>query len=537
MIFFILCSKGRSLQSATSVDYIMFFCVLSILPDAKVQKIIDISANLLTLIPIFFVILQKIMERNQSMNFDQLFSSYANELIEHIEQLTESGGSYRKYYRIRSKTKHCLGVENPDPKENLAFVSYTRQFEKLGLNVPKILAENLDENQYLIEDLGDETLHSYLVKYRINKGFDEHLIEIYKSVIKHLLEFQIKAGKDFDYTYAYPKAKFDKESMLWDLNYFKYHFLKLAKISFDEHGLEKDFHAFANFLLTAHSEYFMYRDFQSRNIMLHNEKLYFIDYQGGRRGALQYDLASLLHQAKADIPHSIREQLLDFYIAELRNYQNVDEISFKKQYYGFVFIRILQTLGAYGFRGFYEKKEHFLKSIPFAVDNLEYLFRKFEFLAEMPVLKNVITEIINNQNFRHQAKLSSGNLTVSINSFSFKKGSYPEDLSGNGGGFVFDCRGLPNPGRYDEYKALNGKDEAVKKYLEQYAEVADFIDNCYRVVVGSIQNYIARDFQHLQINFGCTGGQHRSVYCAEKISEIILQEFDMQIVVNHREQK
>ncbi|MCL2414697.1 MAG: phosphotransferase [Bacteroidales bacterium] len=471
------------------------------------------------------------------MNFDQLFFFYANEPIEHIELLPKSGGSYRKYYRIKGKTKCCLGVENPDRKENSAFIDYTRQFEKLGLNVPKILAENIDENQYLIEDLGDETLYSYLVKYRIGRDFDEHLIETYKSVIRHLLKFQIEAGKKFDYTHAYPKAEFDKESMLWDLNYFKYHFLKLAKIPFDEYGLEKDFHAFANFLLTEPSEYFMCRDFQSRNIMLHNEEMYFIDYQGGRKGALQYDLASLLYQAKADIPHNIREQLLRFYIAELRNYQDVDEILFKKQYYGLVFIRMLQTLGAYGFRGFYEKKDHFLKSIPFAVDNLEYLFERFEFLTETPVLRDVITKIINNQNLRHQKKLSSNNLMITINSFSFKKGSYPEDLSGNGGGFVFDCRGLPNPGRYEAYKALNGKDEPVKKYLEQHSEVADFIDNCYNVVVDSIQNYIARDFRNLQINFGCTGGQHRSVYCVEKFSKKILQNFDMQIIVNHREQK
>ncbi|MCL2413242.1 MAG: phosphotransferase [Bacteroidales bacterium] len=474
---------------------------------------------------------------NQSVNFDQLFFSYANEPIKHIELLPESGGSYRKYYRITGETKQCLGVENSDQKENLAFVDYTRQFEKLGLNVPKVLAENLEKNQYLIEDLGDETLFSYLSEHRADKNFDEHLIEIYKSVIKQLLVFQVKAGKNFDYTHAYPKVEFDKQSMLWDLNYFKYHFLKLAKIPFDEHGLEKDFETFSNFLLTAPSEYFLFRDFQSRNIMLHNEKLYFIDYQGGRKGALQYDLASLLHQAKADIPYPIREQLLDFYIAELRNYQEIDEVSFQKQYYGFVFIRILQTLGAYGFRGLYEKKEHFLKSIPFAIDNLEYLLKKFEFLSETPVLNGIITELINTENLRHHEKLSSSNLTININSFSFKKGSYPEDLSGNGGGFVFDCRGLPNPGRFEAYKTLNGKDEAVIKYLEQHTEVADFINNCYRTVIGSIQNYISRDFEHLQINFGCTGGQHRSVYCAERLSENISKNFDVQIVTKHREQK
>jgi len=470
------------------------------------------------------------------MNFENLFSSHANEPIENIEPLPATeGGSYRKYYRLNGKTKHCLGVENTDQKENLAFVNYTQQFEALGLNVPNILAENLEKNQYLIEDLGDETLFSYLMKYRVENGFDEHLIELYKTAIKHLLEFQIKAGKNFDYTHAYPRKAFDKQSMLWDLNYFKYYFLKLAKISFDEQALENDFETFANFLLTAPSDYFMYRDFQARNIMLHNEKLYFIDYQGGRKGALQYDLASLLHQAKADIPHKIREQLLDFYIAELRNYQDVDEILFKKQFYGFVFIRIMQAMGAYGFRGFYEKKDHFLKSIPFAADNIEYLLKNIGFPTETPVLKNVLMQIVSDKNLRHQTQPSS-NLIVNINSFSYKKGSYPEDPFGNGGGFVFDCRGLPNPGRFDEYKTLNGKDKTVKTYLEQHPEVAGFIDNCYRLVEPSIQNYISRNFEHLQINFGCTGGQHRSVYCAEKLAEKILQNFNIQIVTKHREQ-
>ena len=469
------------------------------------------------------------------MNFEQLFFSHANEPIEHIEPLPASGGSYRKYYRISGKTKHCLAVENTDKKENLAFIDYTRQFENLGLNVPKILSENIEKNQYLIEDLGDETLFSHLMKYKVENGFDEHLIELYKKTIKHLLEFQIKAGQNFDYTHAYPRKAFDKQSMLWDLNYFKYYFLKLAKISFDEQALENDFETFSNFLLKTPSDYFMYRDFQSRNIMLHDEKLFFIDYQGGRKGALQYDLASLLYQVKAEIPYPIREQLLNFYIAELRNYQDVDEILFKKQFYGFVLIRLMQVMGAYGFRGFYEKKDHFLKSIPFAVENIEYLLKNIEFSIETPVLKDVLTQIIGNENLRHQIPQPS-NLVVTINSFSYKKGGYPEDPTGNGGGFVFDCRGLPNPGRFDEYKTLNGKDDTVKKYLEDHSEVADFIDDCYRLVEPSIQNYISRNFEHLQINFGCTGGQHRSVYCAERFSEKILQNFNIQTIKKHREQ-
>ncbi|MCL2027158.1 MAG: phosphotransferase [Bacteroidales bacterium] len=470
------------------------------------------------------------------MNFEQLFFAYAKEPIKHIELLPASGGSYRRYYRITGETKSCLGVENADKKENLAFMDYTRQFETLGLNVPKILAKNLDEHQYLIEDLGDETLYSYLLKRRIDKGFDDHLIELYKKTIQQLLEFQIIAGKNFDYSNAHQNKAFDKQSMLFDLNYFKYYFLRFIKIPFDEQALEHDFEMLSNFLFSAPSDYFMFRDFQSRNIMLHDEKIYFIDYQGGRKGALQYDLASLLYQAKAEIPYTIREQLLDFYISELRKYQDVDEIVFKKQFYGFVLIRVLQTLGAYGFRGFYEKKDHFLKSIPFAIDNVEYLLKHFDFLTETPVLRNVLQQITHDKKLRHQTKPTS-NLIININSFSYKKNGYPEDLSGHGGGFVFDCRGLPNPGRFEAYKTLNGKDEAVEKYLEQHSEVADFIDKSYHLVVPTIQNYISRNFEHLQINFGCTGGQHRSVYCAEKLAERIMQNFDIQVFVNHREQK
>ncbi len=321
--------------------------------------------------------------------------------------------------------------------------------------------------------------------------------------------------------------------MMWDLNYFKYYFLKLAKIQFDEQALEDDFQTFSDYLLSADSDYFLYRDFQSRNVMLKNEKVYFIDYQGGRRGALQYDLASLLYDGKADIPESVRKQLFDFYLAELKKYIPVNDSVFEASFKGFVLIRIMQAMGAYGFRGFYEKKEHFLKSIPFALKNLEYLMQDVSLPVELPELFNVLNQLIHSEILKEIGQVKS-NLTVIVNSFSYKKG-YPVDSSGNGGGHVFDCRAINNPGRYPEFNNLTGKDIEVQEFLEQKSEIGIFL-NAVKVIVGqSVKNYLERDFTNLSISFGCTGGRHRSVYSAEKIAEYLKNNFTVNVVLNHRE--
>jgi aminoglycoside/choline kinase family phosphotransferase len=435
-----------------------------------------------------------------------------------IEKLPQSG-SHRQYFRIFATEETCIGVYNQDIKENTAFFTFTNFFLSQNINVSKIIVVDETLQYYLLEDLGNETLFSFLTSHRTNERIEETVITYYKKVLQQLPLLQLSGKKGLDFSVSYPRFAFDKQSMLWDLNYFKYYFLKLANIVFDEQLLEDDFHRFMEFLLEADSDYFMFRDFQSRNIMLHNKIPYFIDYQGGRKGALQYDVASLLYDGKADLPPELREELLQFYLEELTKYIDIQKEEFRKYYYGFVLIRILQALGTYGFRGYYEKKSHFLLSIPFAVKNLKDLLPKFEFASKIPTLLKVIQEIIKSE-FVTSCSLPINMLTVTITSFSYKKG-IPQDITANGGGFVFDCRALPNPGRLPEYKNATGKDKTVIAYLENFEEVKLFCNLTTQLVCRSVDNYLVRNFSHLMVNFGCTGGQHRSVYFAAKLAEYL----------------
>lgn len=444
-------------------------------------------------------------------------------------------GSDRRYFRIFSENKKAIGVYNPDSKENLAFIEFTRHFKKFSLNVPEIFDEDLMENIYLLQDLGDITLFEFLQNERKEYGFSDKLVDVYKKILVQLPEFQITAAKGFNFSLCYPRAGFDKQSMMWDLSYFKYYFLKLAKIPFDEQALEDDFQVFTNYLLQADHEYFLYRDFQSRNIMIHQDEIFYIDYQGGRKGALQYDLASLLYDAKADIPQNIRIELLDFYIQQLKKYKNVDEDEFKQYYYAFVLIRIMQAMGAYGFRGFYEKKAHFLASIPYALDNLKYILSKMNLPVQIPSLLSVLQQLTESEKLRELAA-DKKKLILSVNSFSFKRG-IPVDESGHGGGFVFDCRSLPNPGRFPEYKDVTGKELKVIEFLKKEKEVDIFLQLSLGLIEQSVEKYLNRGFDHLSVNFGCTGGQHRSVYCAEFVSNHIRNKYGIEVRTRHREQE
>jgi len=471
------------------------------------------------------------LDKQIEKNIRSLFEKWSGKQAESITELPSSG-SYRRYFRLKLKDISVIAAYNHDAKENKAFIVFTNHFHKCGLPVPEVFAADEDNYIYLLEDLGETTLFSWLSEKRHQSAFSEEIISVYKNVIEVLPKFQIEASKNIDYSVCYPRAQFDKQSMLWDLSYFKYYFLKLAKISFDEQKLEDDFQTFTDYLLQADCNYFLYRDFQSRNIMLKNGNPYFIDYQGGRKGALQYDIASLLYDAKAAIPQETRNIFLEHYIKAISKYIPVDRKKFIEYYYGYVFIRIMQALGTYGFRGFYEKKEHFLQSIPYALDNLTWLLKNTTLPVKIPTLMHVLQMLTQSEKL-HQLGNKKSKLKVSINSFSYKIG-IPADNTGNGGGFVFDCRSLHNPGRYEEYTTLTGKDKEVIDFLRNEPEIYEFMNHVYGLVGKTVDNYLKREFSHLQVNFGCTGGQHRSVFCANLLAEDLENKYDIEIELQHK---
>ncbi len=472
------------------------------------------------------------MTEQNKIHLASLFRGWAGEEVRRVEELPPSG-SDREYVRITGATRQAVGVHNPDVKENTAFLTFSRHFRGAGMPVPAIYAVSDDRCLYLEEDLGDTTLFAHLTEMRKGKEFPASLVRLYEKVLDHLVRFQTVAARGLDYSVCYPRAAFDKQSMLWDLHYFKYYFLKLARVPFDEQELEDDFHRFAGYLVSAGQEHFLYRDFQSRNIMLVKGEPWFIDYQGGRRGAFYYDLASLLYDAKADLPEEVRQHLREHYLARLQEQVEVDPHTFVQYYDGFVLIRIMQALGAYGFRGYYEQKTHFLQSIPYALQNLEHLLGRLDLPVELPALRKVWQALVDNAELRAFPAEEPG-LTIRITSFAYKHG-IPIDESGHGGGFVFDCRALPNPGRLEQYRDLTGRDEPVIRFLEERKEVREFFENVKRLVSNSVENYLQRNFHHLMVSFGCTGGQHRSVFMAERMAAFLKEHYDVKVVLKHRE--
>ncbi|MFZ2322993.1 MAG: RNase adapter RapZ [Ignavibacteriaceae bacterium] len=465
-----------------------------------------------------------------------VFKDWHGDKADFIQKLPQTA-SYREYYRISFNNKTVIGVFNEDFKENEAFLSFSKTFNELNLNVPKILYEDLANNIYLLNDLGDTTLYSLIHENKHDYASSPELINIYKSALEELLKFQIVADKKIDYNFCYPRALFDRQSILWDLNYFKYDFLKLGRIGFDEQLLENDFQKFSSFVASVNTDHFLYRDFQSRNIMLKDDIIYFIDYQGGRKGALQYDVASLLFDAKAEIPNPLREELLNHYLDVLESKYNLSRGEFMQSYYAFVLIRIMQAMGAYGFRGLFEKKVHLIKSIIPATKNLQYLLETGKLDFDIPHLHHVFENLISSDEFKmyEDRVLPNDKLSVTVTSFSYKR-EIPIDLADNGGGFVFDCRGLNNPGRHLEFKLLNGRNKEVKKFLEEQSNVDDFMNHIYPIVDSTINTYLERGFKDLMINFGCTGGQHRSVYCADKMFEHIKTKYNINVFLSHIEQ-
>lgn len=450
----------------------------------------------------------------------------------------EGDGSARKMFRLVGPDHStAIGVFGPDPDENRAFLSFSRTFRELDLPVPEIYGVNEPTRVYIEEDLGDTTLFDALrsARQRTGQAFPASMLELYRSVVAWLPRFQVLGGKSIDFSMAYPRAAFDRQSILWDLNYFKYHFLKLAGIPFREAPLERDFRKLTAHLLRADRSHFLYRDFQSRNVMVRDGKPCFIDYQGGRRGALQYDLASILYDAKAGLPEDVRALLFEHYLDALEEYVPVDREEFREQFGGYLLIRILQAMGAYGYRGFFERKIRFLQSVPPAIDNIERLLARDALPLELPELRRVLEAICASSTLRQQASDPPPGLTVHVGSFSYKHG-YPEDVAGHGGGYVFDLRAIHNPGRYAEYTELCGLDTEVVDFLENVPEVERFWDHVRGLVEMQVDTYLKRGFNSLSVQFGCTGGQHRSVYFAERLGRYLREHHrGLNVIVAHRE--
>lgn len=438
-------------------------------------------------------------------------------------------GSPRMYYRLVGEDGSVIGVYNADVEENKTFIYLTRHFASKGLNVPELVAQSEDEQYYLLSDLGDNTLLSVMTCLPTDQR-----MALLRDALRELVRFQTDGAENLDFRRCYPVTGFDRRSVMWDLNYFKYSFLKPFGIAFNESKLEDDFETLADFLLHDDMNYFHYRDFQSRNIMVNGDRLFFIDYQGGRRGPCLYDVASLLFQAKAGIEPHQRETLFEFYLDELSLNRSIERDTLRKRFGAFAFFRIIQTLGAYGFRGFFERKSHFMQSIPLALSNLHFLIENDQIGITVSYLKDILNAVLENHARLYEQNRYVEGLTIEVSSFSFRNG-YPASHPEHGGGFVFDCRLLPNPGRLNQYKPLTGLDEPVAKYLDGRAEVEEFIGGALDLITKAINSYRQRGFEYLSVAFGCTGGQHRSVYCANRMANALRRIDGINVNIHHRE--
>lgn len=437
-----------------------------------------------------------------------------------------AAGSNRSYFRLTSENAAGLiGVIGTSKEENRAFITLSKHFYALGLPVPHVLASSSDSLYYIQEDLGDVLLFDYLKAG--NKADSSKLLE---ESMRQLAHIQVEGDNGLDYSICYPQPEFNRRLVMWDLNYFKYDFLKLTGIDFQENLLEDEFEKLADILTGKQLTGFMYRDFQSRNVMVQNEGVKFIDFQGGRKGPLLYDVVSFLWQAKASYPKDLKESLTQVYVDELSKLTVFNREEFLSQLKYFVLFRSLQVLGAYGFRGLIEKKVQFTESIPFALANLSDLFSSED--MNFPVLQSLVHSLSQVERFK-MAETKS-NLLIRVYSFSYKKG-IPEDFTSNGGGFVFDCRAVHNPGKYAEYKSLTGMDVEVQDFLEKDGEILTFLEHVKGLVCPSVERYMKRGFTDLMISFGCTGGQHRSVYSAQKMAEFLHGKYGIDVDLVHRE--
>lgn len=446
-------------------------------------------------------------------------------------QITGSA-SNRSYYRLSSPAGTCIGVVGLDRAENKAFLTIARHFRSKDISVPEIIAESEDGMRYLQNDLGDSILFG---------SPDEDLLCRTMSLLPQI---QFEGADGLDFSVCYPQPEFDLRMVMFDLNYFKYCFLKPSGLEFNEVKLQDDLEKLVKELLDSVSTVptFLYRDFNARNVMIHEGNPYFIDFQGGRKGPIYYDVASFVWHARADYPAELKERMLDAYLGSLSKYMTVDRKEFMQKLQLFVLFRTLQVLGAYGFRGWVEHKANFVVCIPQTIKALADLL-KGESCGDFssarmkyPYLCETLERLTQLPRF-DTSKFRPDRLNVTVTSFSFKKG-IPEDPSGNGGGYVFDCRSIHNPGRYKQYKQLTGMDKEVIDFLEEDGEILSFLDHVYGVVDPHVETYASRGFTSLMVNFGCTGGQHRSVYCAEHLARHLVSRYpDIRVRLMHREQK
>ena len=463
----------------------------------------------------------------------QLYSRYHEVPVENIEKLPQAG-SERHYYRIHSTKGSFIATYGANTRENETFIYFSNHFSAKNLATARVLCENKEGNIYLQEDFGDLSLLHILEE----KGYTDEVYSLYRQSLQQLANLQVKGHGGLDYEKCLTNTSFGKQAIMADLLYFKFYFLDALRQPYDKQKLMDDFEALSNYLSHTEYRYFMFRDFQGRNIMVKdNNSVHFIDYQGGMLGAPQYDVASLLWQARANLPDNWKHELLDDYISAFEQVINrpVDRMLFRNQYNGYVLIRLLQVLGAYGFRGLFERKAHFLTSIPLALQNLKWFVNNQAIGISVPEFKKVLDICISDEviaSFTPLKATEETPLVVTVNSFSYRKG-IPKDESENGGGYVFDMRGILNPGRFEEYKYLSGLDKPVKDFLEQQTEMPVFLNAMYSMIDISVTEYIKRGFASLHINFGCTGGQHRSVYAAEALVRHLKNKFSVKIQLTH----
>lgn len=454
-----------------------------------------------------------------------------------IDLLPQSG-SERRYFRLHDNKGSVIGTYGANIKENETFIYFSDHFKKKQLAVPRILAISEDKQFYLQEDFGDVSLLNHLE----SKGFTDEVYKLFKKSLEALAQLQVKGDEGLNYNKCLTNKEFGKQAIMADLLYFKYYFLDALRKPYDKQKLIDDFEALSNYLTHTEYKYFMFRDFQSRNIMVtEDNNVHFIDYQGGMKGAPQYDVASMLWQARANLPDKWKYDLLEDYIDAFENTigESVNRNIFQSQYNGYVLIRLLQVLGAYGFRGLFERKAQFLTSIPLALRNLKEFFEHQSLGISVPEFRKVLDmcvadEII--QQFTPTQATEKTPLLIKVHSFSYRR-EIPADNSGNGGGFVFDCRGILNPGRVESMKTQTGRDKEVKDFLEQQTKMPEFLNSVFDIVDITVEEYIKRDFESLIISFGCTGGQHRSVYAADAMARHLRNKFKVKIELLHIEQE